>query len=40
MTEFADLQDLIAKARVGQRDAADQLFARAADRVLLYVRKK
>ena len=40
MTDFADLPYLIAKARAGQRDAADQLFARAADRVLLYVRMR
>ena len=40
MTDFADIQDLMAKARAGHRDAADQLFARAADRVLLYVRMR
>jgi RNA polymerase sigma-70 factor, ECF subfamily len=40
MTDFAEIQDLMAKARAGHRDASDQLFARAADRVLLYVRMR
>ncbi len=34
----ADTASLLQRARAGDRDAADVLFARAADRVLLYVR--
>ncbi|MCB9878446.1 MAG: sigma-70 family RNA polymerase sigma factor [Planctomycetes bacterium] len=38
MAEDPDLPELIRRASAGNRDAGDRLFARAADRVLLFIR--
>lgn len=40
MTDSFDLTDLLLRAKNGERDARNRLFARAADRVLLYARMR